>query len=766
MSLKVSITVDTQVMQQGFNKAAALAKNFSDTTTKGFSSLKKGVSQVGNTIQAGFVAGSQAAKNFAASMAVPAAAVGLFARNLVNSTSEFESGMRRAAALSVSEGETVEGVYASLRKAAMDMAKDSVFSTSEVAEAMAELGAAGFNTKRVIDAMPGVIAAAAASGEGLNSVVGLMTAALSVFGEKAGGAEHIADVLAMAANKSKASVMDMTYAFQYAAPQANLLGVSLEELSAMTAILSDSGMQASNIGTGLRSVFMNLTDLTSEAKATLKELGVETLDAQNNFRPMVDIIKDLNVAMTNKTSTEKSMIATQLVGKVAANTLIGLTEAGHDKLVELTQALKKSDGASKESADNMLKGWAGAMKKMSSAFDVFKQELMTTLGPVLEKVADAISGALNWFSELPESLKTTIATVGAVVGAIVVLAPIVGTVVSAVLGAFSLLNAPFIALAGLVALIGFNFEGLQDSASGVQGRFSALVEQIIPFFERIKNSMLGINEAFQPTFNALINGVMALFEATAPVFANLIDGVMQFIHILSDMLAPVFTAIIDIFTEAWSELMPLFNWVIDTAKENMEAFAPTLKQLGEMVGNLLSGIWDLVKVVLHSLKPAFEIFGAIAKGVVQAVIFVFNGLADTISAVGEFITSVIEGISNSIRFVTDMAQGIGNFFGGFFGGNAEIGENANGTNHWKGGLTWVNERGGEIMNLPRGTQIIPHDVSMRYAETAAKELIVSGEKHPESNKFYIELKNVTIYDQRDIETLSREIAYELDKRMA
>jgi len=28
----------------------------------------------------------------------------------------------------------------------------------------------------------------------------------------------------------------------------------------------------------------------------------------------------------------------------------------------------------------------------------------------------------------------------------------------------------------------------------------------------------------------------------------------------------------------------------------------------------------------------------------------------------------------------------------------------------------VNERGGEIMNLPKGTQIIPHDISKRMAD--------------------------------------------------
>lgn len=48
-----------------------------------------------------------------------------------------------------------------------------------------------------------------------------------------------------------------------------------------------------------------------------------------------------------------------------------------------------------------------------------------------------------------------------------------------------------------------------------------------------------------------------------------------------------------------------------------------------------------------------------------------------------------------------------------------IGANARGTANWRGGLTRINELGGEIMNLPRGTQIIPHDISKRMADGAA-----------------------------------------------
>lgn len=49
-----------------------------------------------------------------------------------------------------------------------------------------------------------------------------------------------------------------------------------------------------------------------------------------------------------------------------------------------------------------------------------------------------------------------------------------------------------------------------------------------------------------------------------------------------------------------------------------------------------------------------------------------------------------------------------------------FGHNASGTNDWRGGLTYVHERGGELINLPQHTQIIPHDLSVEYMRELAR----------------------------------------------
>lgn len=46
---------------------------------------------------------------------------------------------------------------------------------------------------------------------------------------------------------------------------------------------------------------------------------------------------------------------------------------------------------------------------------------------------------------------------------------------------------------------------------------------------------------------------------------------------------------------------------------------------------------------------------------------------------------------------------------------------AHGTDNWQGGFAVMNEGGrGELTYLPNGAQVIPHDISVKYAKEAAR----------------------------------------------
>jgi len=61
--------------------------------------------------------------------------------------------------------------------------------------------------------------------------------------------------------------------------------------------------------------------------------------------------------------------------------------------------------------------------------------------------------------------------------------------------------------------------------------------------------------------------------------------------------------------------------------------------------------------------------------------------------------SVLGGIESSIGAAQATLAGLG--------GAATVGHNAGGTDFWRGGLTWVGENGPELVNLPRGAQVLP-----------------------------------------------------------
>ena len=146
------------------------------------------------------------------------------------------------------------------------------------------------------------------------------------------------------------------------------------------------------------------------------------------------------------------------------------------------------------------------------------------------------------------------------------------------------------------------------------------------------------------------------------------------------------------------------------------------------VGVLLYKNWDTVKAkageVWTSTKTAFggirdSITGAFSAAKDKVAGF-FSWLDQKIESV-PILGSIYKGGKSAVSWVADHLDG-----------------NAIGTPYWRGGLTRVNERGGEIMNLPSGTQIIPHDVSVRQGRGRSVTVNVTIQGNVIGNREYTE----------------------------
>ena len=205
------------------------------------------------------------------------------------------------AVLGAQEGtaENMEKLYSN----ALDVAKNSIFTVEETADAYYYMGMAGWKTEQMLAGLPGVINLAAASGEDLAKVSDIVTDSLTAFGLGAGQSAHFADVLAQAATNSNTDVSRMGQTFKYVAPVAGALGYSIEDVATSIGILANAGIKGSTAGTSLRNIF---TRIATNAGATEKsmgaleiitqELGVSFYDAAGSARPWGEFMTDVRAA--------------------------------------------------------------------------------------------------------------------------------------------------------------------------------------------------------------------------------------------------------------------------------------------------------------------------------------------------------------------------------------------------------------------------------------------------------------------------------------
>jgi TP901 family phage tail tape measure protein len=363
---------------------------------------------------------------------------------------EFGKQVSRVGAISDATAEQIQ----QLKDQALDLGAKTTKSATEVAQAQEQLAASGFKVNEILAAMPGVIAAAEASGEDMATVSEIMAAAIRGFGLEASKSAHIADVFAMAANRSNASILDMGYSFKYAAPIAKQLGISVEELAAVTGLLRDRGMAAEQIGTSLRMGLTRLIAPTQEAGEVMKELGINIKDAEGKMLPLSEVIGILR-DKTKDLSQEQKLYAFQTIfGTEAMTGFLNLVDAGPQQIAELTQALRESDGASQKAAATMKDNLAGAVENMNGAIETAKIKLTDALTPALEGAVNSITKLIEKWNSLDSGTQEVIAKTGALSVAIMGVVGVVGTLTAAV-GALLTFSGPIgLAIVGVTAALG------------------------------------------------------------------------------------------------------------------------------------------------------------------------------------------------------------------------------------------------------------------------------------------------------------------------
>jgi len=361
----------------------------------------------------------------------------------------FDDRMRQVRAVT---GAT-EAQFQSLREEAKRLGRTTSFTAGQVAEAMTELGRAGFKPEAILSSTEAVLALARATSTELPRATEIAGAALRGFALPVDQMARVTDVLTATANGSAQTLEDLFEAMKPVAPIAAEAGASIEETAAAIAVLANNGIKGSLAGNALARAYKNLSNESKQAE--LRKFGVEAVDAQGNLRPLADILNDLAKATKGLGSAQRLSIFETLFGRGQAAALKLASSA--EAFDELQDKIKNSAGLAAKTAEEMDAGIGGSFRKLLSAVEGIAIAIGEAIQKPVRRAADAITKISGWITTLinqNRQLVVTILKLTAVMIGIGIALVIAGVAIVAIGAVFGSLAAIITGVGAAIGVMG------------------------------------------------------------------------------------------------------------------------------------------------------------------------------------------------------------------------------------------------------------------------------------------------------------------------
>jgi TP901 family phage tail tape measure protein len=300
---------------------------------------------------------------------------------------EFEKAMIRVKAMS---GATSEE-FRRLKDDARRLGAETVYSAKEVAQAQNELATAGYRTNDIIAIMPSMLALANSSMTGLARTAEITSEVLQGFKIDVSEMERVGDSLTAAYSASASSLESLGEMLKYVSAVAVDVNSSLEQTLAASSVLHNAGIKGSMAGTGLRALFLRLSDPPAKLKKMLKEMNVDIKDGAGNMRNWIDILHDVNKALEGTGTATKAAAWKKLAGEEHAPTASNLAAAEKNGSLRLMEKTLKLAPAFNQIGSKLLTLPDSELQSIGQAMGVKINRAMSGGGLALS-LADSLKG--------------------------------------------------------------------------------------------------------------------------------------------------------------------------------------------------------------------------------------------------------------------------------------------------------------------------------------------------------------------------------------
>ena len=310
-----------------------------------------------------------------ATIAAGAFVVG-FGVKSVQAAVKFEKSMANVSTLVDTSTESMEAMGDKVK----DISKRVPVDIEELTTALYDVRSAGISAADAMEVLETSGKLAVAGLGTTQEATNLLTSAINVYGDETHSADQLANILFKTVKAGKTTIAELSTGFGKVAAIAKETGISIEDLSAATAILTTGGIKAAEAQTSLKAMISNILKPTSDATAAAQELGIEFNLGALEAKGLSGMLKEI----AEKAGDDKQSLA-DLFGSVeAANAIFALTSEEGGAALNKTLADMNSETNELQAGFDKVSATTGKQFQLFlNNLNVIMTELGTEVLPVL-----------------------------------------------------------------------------------------------------------------------------------------------------------------------------------------------------------------------------------------------------------------------------------------------------------------------------------------------------------------------------------------------
>lgn len=531
---------------------------------------------------------------------------------------------------------------------------------------------------------------------------------------------------------------------------------SKEKTELMSQIFNKQDLAAAS------TLLASVTQSTGDLDYALEQMGISTRDLGINLNDMIPIMEGMGSEQEAVNYIMDQFGATTDEAQAIYEGLMGVM-GDESAWTELEGHIESAEGTAKEMADTLMHNLKGAFTRITSALEGFGIKVYEVLQPTLESAADFVQRFIDKLNSLTDSQIETLVEVAkwvAIAGPVLI---VIGKLVKTVGKGYFM----FADLAGAISKAGGVMAWLNSPAMIVLGVIAGLIAVGILLWknwdtirEKAEEIFPGIGETIMTVLGTIKETIMNVVEFVGGLVSIALEALKTMVQVALEFIGLFWSehgeSIKEIVSLLWELVQAVFSKGVETIKEfvsnGLEFIRNFWSEHGESIKTIASAAWDLISGIIDGAMTFIQgvinvVLGIIEgdwsrvwsgiqtmfEGVMNAIKAAWNGVKELLSVV---IKGTVDAITDKFHSAVDKAkeawEGLKKFMKNPIKGTVnaakkgvgwvrdKIGNNYQGTNNWRGGPTWVHEKGPEIIDLPSGSRVYPHSKSLDMARNEGR----------------------------------------------